>query len=87
MLKANITKLERGSTRARVINIDIWDSALAYNNFVFHKGSLSRLNPRNPFQLDTDLIDYEMDSEDELAELLGEDVDEPSDIDPYGDEG
>ena len=60
------------------------DSQIAYVNHDFYKGALSLLNPRDPFELDEELLNYDMDSEEELDELFGEDV-EGSDLD-YGEE-
>ena len=56
----------------RVINLLIWDSCLSYESFSF-RGNLQGLNPRNPLQV-CDTINYDMDSEEELQELLGEDM-------------
>ena len=51
----------------------IWDSVLEYENFSCNQKTRI-VNPRNPFQLNETAINYELDSEDELAELLGDDV-------------
>ena len=56
----------------RVINLLLWDSCLSYESFSF-RGNLQGLNPRTPLQV-CDTINYDMDSEEELQELLGEDM-------------
>lgn len=70
----------------RVINIDIWDSYLVYENYSFSKQH-NLANPRNPFQINEspnrDIL-YDLDSEEELMELLGEDVEDEGDF--YGSE-
>ena len=57
----------------RVVNLQLWDSILAFENYSF-KGDTRSVNPRNPFQT-VDEINYELDSQDELQELMGEDAD------------
>ena len=66
--------------------MQIYDSYLYFENFSF-KGRqvnssnqdpssptmLMKLNPRNPFQT-SDALNYDMDSEDEMQELMGEDM-------------
>lgn len=37
------------------------------------------INARNPFRKDDEIIDYEMDSEDEMAEENGEDLENKKD--------
>jgi len=71
----------------RVINIENWASNLAYYNYTFNKGPLyivwSKIS-RNPNQrLPEDVtkylgLDYDLDSEEELGEMLGDDVDKDS---------
>jgi hypothetical protein len=64
----------------RVITIEIWDSSIAYFNYTFGQKPYAKLG-RNSCQLlseeDQQLlgIDYDLDSEEELAEMLGDDVD------------
>ena len=60
----------------RLINIELYDSHLAYDNFSFTKPSLT-VSGRNPLkQIESDLIKYDMDSEEELDEFLGEDLED-----------
>ena len=57
--------------RAKCIIIE--DSYKKYHGSFTKKSSI--ITPRNPFKRDTELIDYDMDSEDEWAEENGEDLD------------
>ena len=74
--------------------MQIYDSYLYFENFSF-KGRqvnssnqepptmLVKVNPRNPFQT-SDALNYDMDSEDEMQELMGEDMlDSGEDEDDY----
>ena len=70
--------------KIRVINLQLWDSALAYDSYSF-RGDPKSVNPRNPFQLVDSQINYDLDSEDELQELLGEEADS-QDEDDYDSE-
>ena len=80
------SELEKtGKRNRRVINIELWDSWLAYDNYPFTKLG-EGLRGRNPFaKSETGLIDYDMDSEDELAEYQGEDINDDEE-DYYGSE-
>ena len=52
--------------------IIIEDSVRQYHGTFTKKSAL--INPRNPYRRDEELIDYDMDSEDEIAEEQGEDL-------------
>ena len=78
-LNANIfatrEKFQRIRQR-RVINIEIYDSQLAYFNFTFGKGHPRQrlFNPRRPCDKNPEAcqlvgIDYDLESDEELAEL------------------
>ena len=56
-----------------MLNVLLWDSCLTYEGYSF-KGNTRSVNPRNFLQQSKD-INYELDSEDELEERLGEDAD------------
>jgi hypothetical protein len=65
----------------RVLNIEIYDSQLAYFNFTFTKANpaLKIFNPKRPCEKNVTAcqqvgLDYELESDEELAELQGEDV-------------
>ena len=74
-----------GKRNRRVINIEIWDSWLAFEMFSFTKPTHT-VNGRNPFKKsEQGLINYDLDSEDELAEYQGEDIDDDEE-DYYGSE-
>ena len=64
---------QKKARNMRVINIRLFDSVLEYENFSFYT-DLHCVNPRNPFQLNEVAINYELDSEDELQELMGDDA-------------
>jgi hypothetical protein len=75
-----------------VITIENYASYLAYYNFTFDKGPLYnvwRHISRNPTErLPVDLtkylgIDYDLDSDEELGEMLGDDVDKESSSEYY----
>jgi hypothetical protein len=69
-------------------NIEIWDSGISYTNVkisqlekLINNGSKikpekKKLSVRNPFRRDDDLIRYDQDSEEELADLQGEKLSE-----------
>lgn len=74
-----------GKRNRRLINIEIWDSWLAFEMFSFTK-PIHAANGRNPFQMNEQgIINYEMDSEDELAEFEGDDIGDDEE-DYYGSE-
>jgi hypothetical protein len=56
-------------------NILMHDSAMHYNNVIFHKQSRI-LNCRFPFEKDPTIIDYEQDSDEEWEELNGENLED-----------
>ena len=60
----------------RVLNIQLWDSCIAYDNFSFN-GNQRAVNPRDPLSKADESagVNYDLDSEDELQELLGEGMD------------
>jgi len=64
----------------RAKNIIIEDSFRTFNCVTFEKSS-KLLTGRAPFRKDSELIDYEMDSEEEWAEQNGEDVSQNEDDD------
>ena len=73
----------------RIVNIDLWDSCLPFESIAF-KGKFSSVNPRNFLQLSAD-VNYDLDSEDELEERLGEnadseDADDSNSEDPRNDD-
>ena len=79
--KNQFTKKHR---KVRVLNIELWDSCLAFESYSF-KGNVLAVNPRNFMELnkDANVINYDLDSEDELEERLGEDAesfDDSSDL-------
>ena len=45
---------------------------------MFSKTS-NRIDPRNPFKMDPDQVDYEMDSEDEIQEMNAENLEDVDD--------
>lgn len=64
-----------------MINIEIYDSQLAYFNFTFGKCHPTQrlFNPKRPCDKNPEAcnivgIDYDLESDEELAELQGEDV-------------
>jgi len=64
-----------------VINIEIYDSQLAYLNFTFARAlpTAKIFNPKRPCEKNPEAgnmvgIDYDLESDEELAELQGEDV-------------
>ena len=59
--------------KVRIVNIDLWDSCLTFESTAFD-GKYSSVNPRNFLQLSAD-VNYDLDSEDELEERLGENAD------------
>lgn len=63
--------------KVRIVNIDLWDSCLQYESIAFN-GKYSKVNPRN-FLQQSDDINYDLDSEDELEERLGENADSEDD--------
>ena len=76
-LRPHLQKSPDGVRPLRLVNMHIWDSCLAFENFVF-KGPVRAVNPRNPFEQVTDkmVVNYDLDSEDELQELMGEDAED-----------
>ena len=83
-LNANIFARRETPLRTRfrrVINIEIYDSQLAYFNFTYAKSHpwQKLFNPRRPCDKYPEAcqkvgIDYDLESDEELAELQGEDV-------------
>ena len=68
----------------RKINIEIDESRLAYYNFPFTKLATG-LSGRVPFKKSELHLDYDIDSEEELNELVGEDLSSEHE-DSYGEE-
>ena len=60
-----------GWRKNRIINLQLWDSCLSYENHYF-RANPKTVNPRDPLKLIESEINYEIDSEDELQELMGE---------------
>ena len=58
-----------GKRNRRLLNIEIWDSWLAFDMFSFTK-PVHTVSGRDPFKKrERGPIDYDLDSEDELAEF------------------
>ena len=68
---------------SRKINIEIDESRLAYYNFTFTKPATG-LSGRTPFRKSEIHLDYDMDSEEEMNELLAEDLPSSEHEDSYG---
>ena len=68
--------MNTGIRARRIINIEIWDSNLAYSSYVL-ENTTKLVNGRNPFlQNNSGQINYDIDSEEELADLMGENIGE-----------
>jgi len=57
-------------------NLFFFDSSRAYRHLTIEKSLI--ISPRNPFKLDTERVNYEIDSDEEIQELLAENIDTKS---------